>query len=112
MNPSFKCSWIQQVIEQVEKWEGNNDGSLYVFPQLWGSSALGYGGVGMSAMEFANTVVIVTDNAAYVYLGRPELAYVIVHPTDKFFEDIHKQNMLPAYTPELVEAYGEIKYMK
>ena len=69
---------------------------LYVhsFPQTWGSTALGHGGVGGASMTTAQTTVV-TDGqrrSAAVYFGTM-LAYVIVKPNQRFFEDIRAENI-------------------
>jgi hypothetical protein len=46
-----------------------------LFEQLWGSTALGYGGVGGAAMTSAYTVVVHTEDEACVYFGGGRLAY-------------------------------------
>lgn len=48
---------------------------VYLFPQTWGSTALGYGGMGGSAITDAYTVVVCSHNTACVYFGEGELAY-------------------------------------
>lgn len=47
------------------------------FPQTWGSTALGYGGVGGAAMTRAQTVVVSCplNRSAVVYFGGDRLAY-------------------------------------
>lgn len=49
------------------------------FPQMWPSTALGYGGVGGHAMTSAQTVVVTRpfqSDKAIVFFGRPRVAYV------------------------------------
>lgn len=48
---------------------------VVLFPQLWGSTALGYGGLGGAAMTWAYTVVAMTGAEACVYFGGGHLAY-------------------------------------
>jgi len=67
---------------------------VYHFPQVWGSTALGFGGVGGQALTFAYTTVVVdsaSDNAAVYFSGR--LAYVIKHPTAYFYEALSRHAM-------------------
>ena len=54
---------------------GEEDVDVFVFQQLWGSTALGYGGLGGAAMTYAYTVVVSTRSQACVYFGRGRLAY-------------------------------------
>lgn len=51
---------------------------VQLFPQLWGSTALGYGGLGGAAMTTAYTVVVSTEAEACVYFGGGRLAYKVV----------------------------------
>lgn len=68
-----------------------------VFRQLWGSTALGYGGIGGQAMTNAETIIIQCDHTGYaaVYFGGGRLAYLV--PPDKqndaWREAIHKHQM-------------------
>jgi hypothetical protein len=48
---------------------------VVMFPQTWGSTALGYGGIGGSAMTPAYTVVVSYENYMCVYFGGGRLAY-------------------------------------
>lgn len=72
-------------------WEGNCD--IHVFSQVWGSTALGFGGVGGQAMTNAWTVVVggPTGDFCVYFAGR--LAYHIEKPNDTFFHDLREQRM-------------------
>ena len=72
------------------------DLSLRVFPQVWGSTALGFGGVGGQAMTAAYTTVVEDTYEWFysVFFGE-RLAYLIQNPSDVFFEDMYKCNMKP-----------------
>ena len=67
---------------------------VYDFDQLWGSTALGFGGVGGSAMTTARTYVLIPKDdkeKAYVYFGG---GYAYTCPiNDRFNEDIQKHRM-------------------
>lgn len=66
---------------------------IYVFPQTWGSTALGFGGIGGQAMTSAYTVVVVGPGRdACVYFGS-RLAYHIEHPNREFMEDLAAHSM-------------------
>lgn len=70
-----------------------DDGDLYVFDQTWASTALGFGGMGGSAMTTATTYVFVPRrlNTAYVYFdGRFAYECGI---NDRFREDIRNHRM-------------------
>lgn len=71
-----------------------DEGDLYMFEQTWGSTALGFGGIGGSAMTSATTYVFIPAklNQAYVYFGGT-LAYVINNPNERFREDLRNRRM-------------------
>ena len=51
------------------------DGEVYLFPQTWGSTALGFGGIGCQAITTADTTVIIErDYLAWVFFAG-EFAY-------------------------------------
>lgn len=62
---------------------------LTVFLQTWGSTALGFGGVGGQAMTSAYTTVIWEENTGIygVFFGE-RLAYVIENPNIVFLDDL------------------------
>jgi len=68
-----------------------------MFPQTWGSTALGFGGIGGQAITSAYVCVIESNlvGGYAVYFGG-RLAYVIDRPNEKFIEDISKQRMVDA----------------
>ena len=66
--------------------------SVYSFPQTWGSTALGFGGIGGAAMTEAQTTVVMYHHAAAVYFGR-RLAYVIPDVELCFMTDLHSCDM-------------------
>lgn len=69
---------------------------IYVFPQTWGSTALGFSGIGGQAMTSAYTTVVTEDYLGYcgVFFGN-RLAYIIKNPKQRFFEDLANHNMRP-----------------
>ena len=71
-----------------------DDFKLHTFEQTWGSTALGFGGVGGQAMTSATTYVfipIVINQKCFVYFaGR--FAYAVDY-SEKFMEDVLKCNM-------------------
>ena len=68
-----------------------------MFTQTWGSTALGFGGVGGQAITSAYVCVIESNLLAQfaVYFGG-RLAYVIKRPNENFFEGIMNQKMVDA----------------
>lgn len=75
-----------------------------MFPQTWGSTALGFGGVGGAAMTSAYVCIIESDliGQIAVYFGG-QLAYVITHPNRTFFEHIANQKMVDS-------RFGKVTY--
>lgn len=65
---------------------------IFAFPQLWGSTALGYDGFGGSVMTTAYTIALYDKeyNVARVYFGGTRLAYEIKNPNDLFFKDLQR----------------------
>lgn len=67
-----------------------------MFSQTWGSTALGFGGIGGAAMTDAYTVIIRHNNEFCVYFsGR--FAYKIVKPNALFFENMQYATMQPVH---------------
>lgn len=72
------------------------DYEFHVFAQIWESTALGFGGIGGSAMTTAYTVVCVplcVDQKCHVYFGG-RYAYG-AEPSEAFMEDVFHQRMEP-----------------
>lgn len=65
-----------------------------MFTQTWGSTALGFGGVGGAAMTSAYVIILESERGAgfCVYFGG-RFAYKIEKPTDKFFNDVINRGM-------------------
>ena len=78
---------------------------LTVFSQTWGSTALGFGGIGGQAMTSAYTTVIwdYTMNIWAVYFVN-RLAYIIRDPNDLFMENVFKSRNVAS-----VAEYGKYK---
>lgn len=84
----------------VEKSRKHTDYDMSVFAmfiQTWGSTALGFGGIGGAAMTSAYVTIIESDlTGEYaVYFGG-RLAYVIKRPNAKFIEDVNNRRMVDA----------------
>ena len=74
------------------------DLSVYsMFPQTWGSTALGFGGIGGQAITSAYVCIIESNliGCFAVYFGG-RLAYVINRPNEKFMQDVAQQRMVDA----------------
>ena len=71
-----------------------DDFELHTFEQTWGSTALGFGGVGGQAMTSATTYVfipIVINQKCFVYFA-DRFAYAVDY-SDKFMEDVLNCNV-------------------
>lgn len=69
--------------------------SVYaMFPQTWGSTALGFGGIGGQAITPAYTIILQSQQGSgfCVYFGG-RFAYHIEKPNQVFMEDIGKRYM-------------------
>jgi hypothetical protein len=68
------------------------DINVIQFPQTWGSTALGFGGMGGAAMTKAyTTVIICRENAAVFFAGRH--CYSVDGINDAFSEDLKNRHM-------------------
>lgn len=73
------------------------DIEIVMFPQTWGSTALGYGGVGGNAMTTAYTVIIHNNFTFCVYFGYGRLAYKVNRKDkgiDNFIKDMKDHNLV------------------
>lgn len=71
-----------------------DDFKLYTFEQVWGSTALGFGGIGGDAITSARTYVFVPVNCnqkCFVYFG-DRFAYKVDY-SQKFMDDVLDGNM-------------------
>jgi len=97
-------SIIDTLIDKFWKELGvhNCDVEVFVFPQLWGSTALGYFALGGSAMTTAHTIVLYSRalDVARVYFGGGRLAYQVKEAKKVFFEDLQRQDMAPVRKAE------------
>jgi predicted Fe-S protein YdhL (DUF1289 family) len=71
-----------------------------MFPQTWGSTATGYGGIGGSAMTSAYTIIVCYKRTTYcVYFGCGRLAYRVTwadmspEGRENFLNDMAARNM-------------------
>ena len=78
-----------------EHFKPRPDFELIVFPQLWGSTALGFDGeFGGQAFTKAYTTVVhecLTGTYLVFFGGRP--AYKVQDATDQFFEDLSERSL-------------------
>ena len=85
-------------LNYTEERPSIDDFELYTFNQAWGSTALGFGGIGGQAITNARTYVFVPvtcNQKCFVYFaGR--FAYQADY-CNSLVEDIRNQNMAPVY---------------
>lgn len=62
---------LEDALERVDsRYYYIDDLTWFSFPETWGSTALGFGGMGGAAMTTAQTYIVMADlNEAYVYWG-------------------------------------------
>lgn len=69
---------------------------LYIFPQIWGSTALGFGGIGGDKITTATTYVLIPmvdgEDCIVYFAGR--FAYKVPYST-VFRDDVAEQRMEP-----------------
>lgn len=77
-----------------------DDVEIIMFAQTWGSTALGYGGMGGAAVTSAYTVVVSDGDCHCVYFGGGELAYKVSYSKlnttgkENLTADIRNHNMV------------------
>lgn len=66
-----------------------------MFPQTWGSTALGFGGLGGQSITTAYTIIVSSmyTGEYAVYFGRRH-AYTLQRPNERFFKDMADRRML------------------
>lgn len=71
------------------------DFEMMMFQQTWGSTALGFSGIGGQAITSAYTTVVIDIYTGWcgVFFGE-SLAYKINNPNQKFYEDMRKHQMV------------------
>ncbi len=88
----------------------NTELTADVFLQTWGSTALGFDGIGGQMMTSAYTTVFQDEilNVAVVFFDY-NLAYIIENVNDKFIEDLKNRNMCRVSESN---KYGDRRYVK
>lgn len=71
---------------------------IQTFSQTWGSTALGFGGIGGNALTTANTTVIRLGNGQWPVFFGSRLAYVVENPTKEFYKDLLNRRMADCQT--------------
>lgn len=80
--------------EDMRRMDPEDEFDIYMFEQTWGSTALGFGGMGGSAITAETTFVLIPFDReiAYVFFGA-NFAYKIEGYNDLFKEDLLKHHM-------------------
>ena len=83
---------------------------VVMFPQTWGSTALGYGGLGGAAMTPAYTIIVSCPRSVHcVYFGSGRLAYKLIWAAmssegrENFYKDLAAHNMSAVHGSEKYE---------
>lgn len=90
---------IDTVLSRYKRTEILN---VNIFSQTWGSTALGFGGIGGSAMTSAYTTVLECfvehqdskgEHHIWLVFFAGSIAYAVENPTEEFFKDLASGNM-------------------
>jgi hypothetical protein len=75
-----------------------DDFDMYTFKQTWGTTSLGFSGVGGSAITEARTYVFIPriDNQPCIVYFAGQFAYAVPY-SKVFMEDVKNHNMEPQY---------------
>ena len=79
-----------------------------MFVQTWGSTALGFGGIGGQAITSAYVIVLECMGEFCVYFGG-RFAYKVSKPTDEFYKDVVGRRMADVNSARRREKYSEQK---
>lgn len=94
MRYDFTGRMLEEILTDATKRGGPVD-RWYAFPQTWGSTSLGFDGIGGQAITRAQTVVVLSENgAAVVYFGG-RFAYSVDYSRERFWDALWKRT-LPA----------------
>ena len=73
------------------------DFEAYMFPQTWGSTALGFDGgndfCGQAITQAYTTVFHELNTNTFVVLFNDKLAYMVYNPSEIFYADLAKQKL-------------------
>ena len=105
----FSTSDLMKILtEKMKEDYPSNQIFCQAFPQLWGSTALGYDGIGGSAMTTADTIIIFINNGPVrVYFASDKLAYEIKNPNNIFWKDVYSRNLRPQGEENIYEKETE-----
>ena len=100
---------------------------MYVFPQTWSSTALGFGGYGGQAITEAYTTVVEiswyyvnktddirglnlteSEDRIYAVFFDSKLAYICLNPNELFFKDLDDRHMKPQNESQAYNKFNDI----
>lgn len=83
-----------KIIEEAKgRYFGKEVKLVSMFEQTWGSTALGFGGIGGAAMTTAYTGIIQAGEETFAVYFHERFAYEVTKPNDHFFKDMEKKEM-------------------
>ena len=88
MTQEFKEKYTQATGKHL-----HNNYNVYVFPQMWSSTACGFPGMGGATMTEVYTVVISHYNRHSVYINGRH-AYDVLKPTQAFYDDLKRFKLM------------------
>lgn len=99
MIEEVKVDFQNKTGHELTDMEISYDVTLYTFPQTWGSTALGFTGIGGQMMTQAQTTVIMvstTREYGAVFFGG-KFAYSVENVNEAFIKDVSQFHMEPVY---------------
>jgi len=92
--------WLILALEdgRIEEWQDDaSEYNLISFSQTWGSTSLGFGGVGGQALTSAQTTIFTDDFHAVVFIGGA-FAYSVKEPVKQFWLDVSNHRIADVAT--------------
>lgn len=87
----------EPVFETKIRRPRQSDIDITMFSQMWGSTALGFGGMGGAAMTEAYTVVITSQNNAAVFFdGRHAYTLKLTNEISNWFQECLSKRRMPS----------------
>lgn len=115
MRIDLDCHALEKaILDFKEEYAAQRSVFVTCFPQLWGSTALGYGLIGGSAMTTSHTLILgptMGNICSVSFDGGERIAYIVQDPTEKFFEDVKNQNMKSVHDLLNSNDYGKILWI-
>ena len=99
MIEEVKVDFQNKTGHELTDMEISYDVTLYTFPQIWGSTALGFTGIGGQMMTQAQTTVLMvstTREYGAVFFGG-KFAYSVENVNEAFIKDVSQFHMEPVY---------------